>query len=83
VGCATDYAQRDERLRRDPQAHADSYRRIRNTARFLLGNLARLRSGAHAVPMDAAAGARSLGAGSRGASCSSEIVAAYRTTSST
>jgi isoleucyl-tRNA synthetase len=25
--------------RRDPEAHADSYRRIRNTARFLLGNL--------------------------------------------
>jgi isoleucyl-tRNA synthetase len=79
---ATDYANEmsvsDEILKR----MADSYRRIRNTARFLLGNLpASIRRRTRCRWTD---WSRSIaGRRARAASLQDEIVAAYRATSST
>ena len=62
---ATDYANEiavsDEILRR----MADSYRRMRNTLRFLLGNLHGFDPARHQLPAGGAAGARPLGARAR------------------
>ncbi len=66
---ATDYANEisvsDEILKRT----SDSYRRIRNTVRFLLGNLAGFDPARDAVPVGPDARARPLGARSARASC--------------
>ena len=75
---ATDYANEisvsDEILKR----MSDSYRRMRNTVRFLLGNLAGLRSGARRGARRRAGRARPLGARARTSELQEEIVAAYR-----
>jgi isoleucyl-tRNA synthetase len=47
---STDYRNEMSGLRRNPQARADAYRRIRNTARFLLGNLDGFDPAQHLVP---------------------------------
>ena len=74
---STDYANEisvsDEILRR----MADSYRRMRNTLRFLLGNLAGFNPARDAVPVDAmvALDAWALG---RARELQDEVIAAYR-----
>jgi isoleucyl-tRNA synthetase len=74
---STDYANEigvsDEILRRT----ADSYRRIRNTARFLLGNLAGFDPARDAVPMDALVDLDRWVI-ARTAGLQRELVAAYR-----
>ena len=56
----------DEILKRT----SDSYRRIRNTVRFLLGNLAGFDPAADAVPVDQMLVARPLGTARSAANCS-------------
>ena len=74
---ATDYTSEmsvsDEILKRT----SDSYRRIRNTVRFLLGNLHGFDPAKHAVPMDALVDLDAW-ALRRAASLQQEIVTAYR-----
>jgi isoleucyl-tRNA synthetase len=74
---ATDYANEisvsDEILKRT----ADSYRRIRNTARFLLGNLHGFDPQADAVPYDELVSLDAWAIG-RARALQAEIVAAYR-----
>ena len=57
---------------------ADSYRRMRNTVRFLLGNLHGFDPAQHACPVDELRGARSLGAGAHARSCRRRSIEAYR-----
>ena len=80
---ATDYANEmalsDEILKRI----SDSYRRMRNTVRFLLGNLAGFDPAADALPVDADGRHRPLGAGAHRGSCrkrSSRRIASTSTT---
>jgi isoleucyl-tRNA synthetase len=74
---ATDYANEiavsDEILKR----MADSYRRIRNTVRFLLGNLAGFDPATHAVPVDKMV-ALDAWAVARTRKLHDDVVAAYR-----
>ncbi len=74
---ATDYANEmsvsDEILKR----MADSYRRMRNTVRFLLGNLAGFDPGAHALPVDQWV-ELDRWAIARAAALQAEVVEAYR-----
>ncbi len=75
---ATDYANEmsvsDEILKR----MADSYRRMRNTLRFLLGNLHGFDPAQHAVPFDDAGGHRSMGHRPRHLCLQNDVVTAYR-----
>ena len=80
---ATDYANEmsvsDEILKRI----SDSYRRMRNTVRFLLGNLAGFDPARDAVPVDADGRARPLGAARARANCRRRSSRRIATTSST
>ena len=74
---ATDYANEMSVSEEILKRMADSYRRMRNTLRFLLGNLHGFDPAQHAVPVARAGGARSLGARAS-AALQAEIVEAYR-----
>ena len=80
---ATDYANEisvsDEILKR----MSDSYRRMRNTARFLLGNLAGFDPARDAVPVRADGRARPLGARAHARRCSTRSSPHTATTPST
>ena len=75
---ATDYANEmsvsDEILKR----MSESYRRMRNTVRFLLGNLAGFDPARDALPADEMVAHRPLGAARARAQLQEEIVEAYR-----
>ena len=76
--------QRDERARtRSSSACRDSYRRMRNTVRFLLGNLHGFDPAVHAVPMDKLLDSRCLGDRARAQRCSRRSSRPTATTSST
>ena len=75
---AEDYRERRPRSRRrSSDSCVEAYRRIRNTARFLLGNLVRLRSRARRGAARDAARARSLGARTARTRSLARVRAAY------
>ncbi len=75
---ATDYANEISVSEEILKRMADSYRRMRNTVRFLLGNLAGFDPAADAVPIDAMV-ALDVWAVERTRRLQEEVVAAYRT----